>query len=105
MGKIGRIQIFEGGALSYGPNDLIRTLENLRNFHDFIPDVILVDYCELMQASGNVSQMKEYERQGFIFDEMPINIFNFTTIDKSGIVAPVQMWVAHAFYQSVNTKK
>lgn len=81
-------KIFKPGVYKLGlPNEIytvskhryINTVKELKNFYEKI--------C------------------GIDITTSPIDILNFTTISKIGNIAPLQMWVADAFYEHINKGK
>jgi hypothetical protein len=59
--RSGNIRIFSFPAYSATVNDLQATLENLEYYDNFIPDIIVVDYADLIVPTGNFRG--EYRQQ------------------------------------------
>lgn len=70
----GNLFVVENPQYSFTKADLERLLENMKNYQDFVPDIILVDYLELMQTSaafhGGKYGIRENERQKIITSDL-----------------------------------
>jgi hypothetical protein len=52
---------------------------------------------------NNVAELEAFYKKNHMMNpKMPIQILEFTTIDKTGNVSPIQMWVADAYYELMN---
>jgi len=66
----GELYIHASSAYAFTRGDIERLLDRLKTYEDFVPDIIIIDYLELMQTSTFNSRAKEYERQGIIAGEL-----------------------------------
>jgi replicative DNA helicase len=67
MSELGKIKIKEFPTKRASINSLRSYLNQLRNYEDFTPDVIVVDYLELMLAD---TQLAEYQAQERLAQEL-----------------------------------
>ncbi|VBB17985.1 hypothetical protein YASMINEVIRUS_448 [Yasminevirus sp. GU-2018] len=53
---------------------------------------------------NNVAELRSlYEKEtGINLSNAPINVLDFTSVSRTGNIAPLQLWVAQAFYDHVN---
>ena len=65
----GRFFIKHGVSNIFSVSDLARLLDQLKDIHDFVPDIICFDYLELARYNTKNTRLSEYERQGKLADE------------------------------------
>lgn len=66
--KVGRLIIKEFQTAAASVLDIEAHLEILKSYEDFIPDVIVVDYGDIMNAVHKSNN--QYEEQGWVFREL-----------------------------------
>ena len=90
---------------AFGPKDLNNKIFKPIVFKLGVPDEVYA--VSKHKYIKNISDLKKvYEKECKLdLTNSPINMLNYTTISKSGNIAPVQMWVADAFYEYVNCDK
>lgn len=64
----GKLKLKEYPTAVASVNDIEAHLDELKTYEDFEPDVIIVDYGDIMRASRNTKNL--YEEQGWIFREL-----------------------------------
>lgn len=67
-GKTGRLFIKEFPTAAASVLDIESHLEQLRTYENFVPDVIIVDYGDIMKSAHKSD--RAYEEQGWIFREL-----------------------------------
>jgi replicative DNA helicase len=60
--ELGSFRIKEFPTKRAGVNALRAYLTQLQNFHEFTPDVIIIDYLELLATDGNLAEYQAQER-------------------------------------------
>jgi hypothetical protein len=87
-------------AEAFGPKDLNNKIFKPIVYKQGLP-------AELYTISkhryiNSITDLKNvYDREVNV-KNCPINILDYNTINKSGCIAPLQMWIADAFYDHVN---
>jgi hypothetical protein len=90
---------------AFGPKDLNNKIFKPIVFKLGIPDgIYAISKHKYIKNESDLKKIYEHECK-LNLTNAPINLLNYTSISKSGNVAPVQMWVADAFYEYVNKEK